>query len=75
MGDTNNKVFSAMESVAADKTFVDLFKTPEETTIETEEDVKTWKNYENLLGDDFPKDKKNVLKKLWVEGGRPHIEE
>ena len=74
MADTNSKVFSAMESVAADNTFVDLFKTPEETTTETREDIKTWKNFENVLGDDFPKDKKNVLKKLWVEGGRPHID-
>jgi|7_EtaG_2_1085326.scaffolds.fasta_scaffold06850_3 hypothetical protein len=74
MGDTNSKVFSAMESVAADKTFVDLFKIPEETTTETKEDVKTWKNFENVLGDDFPDDKRMVLKKLWVEGGRPNIE-
>jgi len=73
MADTNDKVFDAMQSTASDKTFVDLFKVPEETTVETKEDKKTWKNFENALGDKFPKEQKSVLKKLWVEGGRPNI--
>ena len=70
---TNDRVFEYLQSAEPDKTFVDFFKIPEETTTETKEDIKTWKNFENALGDDFPDYKKMVLKKLWVEGGRPQI--
>jgi len=68
----NDRAFSAMKAAASDKTFVDLFKIPEETTEETKKDKETWKNFDKALGD-FPKDQKRILKKLWVEGGRPLI--
>jgi hypothetical protein len=74
MADINDKVFDEMESVAADKTFVDLFKGAAiESTTETEEDKKNWKNFEKNLGSSIPTLQKQQLKALWIQGGRPTI--
>jgi len=69
----NNRAFDEMETVAADKTAVDLFlMPPEEIQTVTDEDRKTWKNFSNRLGS-LDSIQKRQLKDLWIQGGRPTI--
>ena len=83
MADTNNRVFSAMETAASDKTRVDLFPDernmnrliplfPKDMQTVTDEDKETWRNFSERLGS-LDQSQKQQLKNLWIEGGRPTI--
>jgi hypothetical protein len=69
----DDRIFSYLESADPDLTFVaDERIFSEEIQLPTEESEKSWIAFNKRLGS-LPNDKKQQLKNLWIEGGRPII--